>query len=117
MLTSFENDKIKEIGISDTISNNVNKLTDLAYSCGLDGIVCSPVEIKDIKQNYGDKLKIITPGIRNLDENNNDQKRTLSAKEAISEGADIIVIGRPITKAKSPAEAAKMFKNSLQWAN
>jgi len=114
MLTSFENDTIKEIGISDSISSNVNKLTDLAYSCGLDGIVCSPVEIKDIKHNYGDKLKIITPGIRNLDENNNDQKRTLSAKEAISEGADIIVIGRPITKAKSPAEAAKMFKNSLQ---
>ncbi len=113
MLTSFDNDSINEIGIRGTVDENVDNLSVLAHDCGMDGIVCSPMEIKKIKEKFGSKLKIIVPGIRNQTNNADDQKRTLSAKKAIEFGADIIVVGRPITSADSPRDAAKIFHQSI----
>ena len=97
MLTSFDNDAINEIGMSGTVNKNVDNLSALAFDCRMDGIVCSPLEIRKVKETFGSKLKAIVPGIRNQTDNNNDQKRTLSAKKAIELGADVIVVGRPIT--------------------
>lgn len=114
MLTSFNNELINEIGLQKNISENVKNLSNLAQKCNLDGIVCSPLEIGMIKKIYGNKLKLIVPGIRENTNNPNDQKRTLSAKEAIDLGADIIVVGRPITSAESPANAAKIFNQSIR---
>jgi orotidine-5'-phosphate decarboxylase len=88
-------------------------LRELAAINKLDGIVCSPQEIKIIKSEIKDDLKLIVPGIRSTDDNSNDQKRTMSAKEAIDAGADILVIGRPITQADDPAEAAFRIYKSL----
>ena len=107
MLTSFNDELISEIGIKKSVNENVKQLTQLAVNCGMDGIVCSPLEISEVKKTHESKLQIIAPGIRGKENNVNDQKRTLSAKEAINAGADILVVGRPITDAKDPAKAAK----------
>ena len=112
MLTSFNNKEIGEIGINKSVNENVSLLASLASSCNLDGIVCSPHEISEIKNNYD--LEIITPGIRMDKLRTDDQKRTLSAKEALIAGADILVIGRPITQADSPSDAARSIYESIQ---
>ena len=114
MLTSFDDDSINEIGMSGTVNKNVDNLSALAFDCGMDGIVCSPMEIRKVKETFGSKLKVIVPGIRNQTDNNNDQKRTLSAKKAIEFGADVIVVGRPITSADSPGMAAEIFHQSIK---
>ncbi len=80
----------------------------------MDGIVCSPMEIRKVKEMFGSKLQVIVPGIRNNLDSFDDQKRTLSAKEAINLGADILVIGRPITQADNPSEAAKSIFESIK---
>ncbi len=113
ILTSFDDDSINEVGISGTVNKNVENLSKLAFDCGLDGIVCSAMEIKKIKETFGSKLETVIPGIRNNTDKSNDQKRTLSAKEAITLGADILVIGRPITEANNPSEAAKSIFESI----
>ena len=114
MLTSFDDDLINEIGMSGTVNKNVDNLSALALDCGMDGIVCSPLEIRKVKETFGSKLKVIVPGIRNQTDNNNDQMRTLSAKKAIELGADVIVVGRPITSADSPGKAAEIFHQSIK---
>ncbi len=113
MLTSFNDSSISEVGISGSVYKNVENLARLAFNCGMDGIVCSPMEIKKIKEKFGSKLKLVVPGIRNNKDNSDDQKRTLAAKEAVDLGADIIIIGRPITSADSPENAAKIFHQSI----
>ncbi len=112
VLTSFNERGIKEVGLSNSIQDQVLNLARLAKENNLDGIVCSPHEIKKIKLEVEDNLKLIVPGIRSIDDDTNDQKRTMNASEAMNAGADILVIGRPITMAKDPAEAAyKIFKS------
>ena len=113
MLTSFNDELISEIGIEKSVNENVKQLTQLAVNCGMDGIVCSPLEISDVKNTHKSKLQIISPGIRGKDSLVNDQKRTLSAKEAIDAGADILVVGRPITNAKDPAKAAENIYSEI----
>ena len=114
LLTSFNENSIKEIGISGSVNESVENLSNLAFNCGMDGIVCSPMEIRKVKETFGSKLKVIVPGIRNQTDNNDDQKRTLSAKKAIEFGADIIVVGRPITSAEIPGKAAEIFHQSIK---
>ena len=113
MLTSFSDANISEIGMNMTIDENVNHLTNLAIDCDMDGIVCSPLEISQVKNTYGNKLQIISPGIRGSDNLPDDQKRVLTAKEAIDAGADILVVGRPITNAKNPTEAAEHIYSEI----
>ena len=112
MLTSFDDKEINEIGINTSVIENVDVLSRLAESCNLDGIVCSPHEISNIKNKYN--LEVIVPGIRTNDIKTDDQKRTLTGKQAVEAGADILVIGRPITQAENPAEAARAILKSLQ---
>jgi len=113
VLTSFNESGIKEVGLNNLLSDQVIKLARLAVANKLDGIVCSPHEIRIMKSEIKDSLKLIVPGIRNNEDNSNDQKRTMNAKEAIDAGADILIIGRPITKAIEPAEAAQKILQSL----
>ena len=113
ILTSFNDNTIEELGFGSSVKHSIEQLTSIAHESGLDGIVCSPQEVKHIKETYKNKLKLIVPGIRSSNNVNNDQKRTLSAKEAISAGADILVVGRPITKAKDPAESAKKLLQEI----
>ena len=107
-LTSLSDDEIDEI-FQRTSSEQVNAMLDLAESAGIDGIVCSPHELKLVKKRG--TLLSITPGIRPQD-SNDDQKRVMTPKEAINLGADFLVIGRPITGAENVGEALdEIFQN------
>ena len=95
ILTSFSDDNLNEVGINNSINQQVNKLTKIAKKVGLDGIVCSAHEIKLVK-NIAKDIEIFVPGIR-LKKEQDDQKRIVAPIEAINNGADYLVIGRPIT--------------------
>jgi orotidine-5'-phosphate decarboxylase len=85
----------------------------LAKSCGIDGVISSPLEIALIKKECGKDFTVVTPGVRPV-KAGDDQKRTATPSVAINEGADFIVVGRPIIDAKNPAEAAKdIYESAL----
>ena len=107
ILTSMDENGIKEVGIQGPIIEEVGRLAFLSMKAGVDGVVASPQEIRIIRERCGEKFLIVTPGIRLPSEQKDDQKRTLSPKEAISAGADYLVIGRPIKEAKDPLEAVQ----------
>lgn len=104
VLTSLDENNLKEIGISRKIDEQVEVLAKMAKETGLDGVVCSPKEIEIIKRIGG--LKIIVPGIRPA-AGSDDQKRTLTPKKAKEFGADYIVVGRPIIQSDNPLSAAR----------
>lgn len=114
LLTSLDQDDISLIGFQTTVQNQVLHLADLAQSAGLDGIVCSPYEISAIRKQLGDDLTLVVPGIRPEGSAADDQKRTLTPKEALERGADYLVIGRPITDAANRADTAKTIAASLR---
>ncbi len=96
VLTSFDDEDLISLGFKNKVQDQVLKLIKIANEANLYGVICSPLEIKMIK-NLAPNLKCFTPGIRQ-NKNNNDQKRTMNAKEAIDAGSDCLIIGRPITK-------------------
>tara|TARA_Y100000590_G_scaffold459357_1_gene616142 strand:- start:1102 stop:1779 length:678 start_codon:yes stop_codon:yes gene_type:complete len=95
VLTSFDDEELDELGFRDNIQDQVSRLIKIADKANLYGVICSPHEVKMINQ-IAPKLKCFTPGIRQ-DGNKNDQKRTMNAKQALEEGSDCLIIGRPIT--------------------
>jgi orotidine-5'-phosphate decarboxylase len=95
VLTSFDNEELEELGFKDQVKNQVLRLAKIANQAQLYGIICSPLEIKMIKE-ITPNIKCFTPGIRK-DKNKNDQKRTMNAKQALEAGSDCLIIGRPIT--------------------
>ncbi|HDP16283.1 MAG TPA: orotidine-5'-phosphate decarboxylase, partial [Candidatus Omnitrophica bacterium] len=107
VLTSMDERSLKETGIGRHPGEQVLKLAELAKKAGLDGVVASPRETADIRKRSGQDFLIVTPGIRPEDSEKQDQKRTATPKEAAGSGADYIVIGRPVTKAKDPVAAIK----------
>ena len=96
VLTSFGNKDLDQLGFKDHVTDQVLRLIKIAYKANLYGVVCSPLEVKMIKKIAPD-LKCFTPGIRQ-NENKDDQKRTMDAKQALELGSDCLIIGRPITK-------------------
>jgi len=113
ILTSMDEEAIREVGIQGPISDQVGRLASLAMKAGVDGVVASPLEIRIIRQRCGDGFLIVTPGIRMPASKPDDQKRTLTPKEALTAGADYLVIGRPIKEAKDPLEAVQKIVDSL----
>ena len=114
VLTSANEGMLREIGISDEIDNQVLRLAKLGVAKGVDGIVASPHEIKSLRAEFGDKIKIVVPGIRPSWSEPGDQKRFATPSEAIEAGADYLVIGRPITAAKNPGEALNRILTELE---
>lgn len=102
VLTSMDNKALRQVGLNKSSQEQVLNLARLTKGSGLDGVVASPKEIEEIRKNIGKDFLIITPGVRPKGTEAGDQKRTSTPKEAIKLGADYIVIGRPITKAKDP---------------
>ncbi len=117
MLTSIDQALAKEIGIERKLEDQVIQLAGLAVKSGADGCVCSAHELQMLRKNYSsDALKLVVPGIRPETSKfaaKDDQKRIMTPQRALEYGADYIVIGRPITKNRNPAQAAKSIKESL----
>ena len=107
MLTSLDNKSIKQVGLQMNIEDQVLLLTDLCKEEGLDGVVCSPNELVLLRENVNKDFLLVTPGIRSLKVENDDQKRTSTVSEAIEKGADYVVIGREITSDKDPNKKIK----------
>lgn len=106
VLTSINEDALHAIGVLGTVEEEVIRLARLAQECGLDGVVCSPLEIEVVRKACGPNFLIVTPGIRPAGSDANDQARLATPTAAIEAGADFLVIGRPITGAADPAAAA-----------
>tara|TARA_B100001094_G_C17877933_1_gene645417 strand:+ start:58 stop:732 length:675 start_codon:yes stop_codon:yes gene_type:complete len=111
VLTSFDNDDLTSLGFKDEVENQVERLIKIAKEANLYGVICSPLEIKMIKK-IAPSLKCFTPGIR-INDNNDDQKRTMNANKAIKAGSDCLIIGRPITKG-NPKENIKKILSSIE---
>jgi orotidine-5'-phosphate decarboxylase len=113
VLTSLNREDLSHVGISKTPLQQVRRLSLLAKQCCLDGVVCSSQEITTVKKACGDNFLIVTPGIRLGDADKQDQKRVSTAEFAIRQGADYIVVGRPIAEAKDPLAAAKAILKDI----
>ena len=107
VLTSHDAASLQNIGINEAPRQAVLRMAELAQKAGLDGVVCSALEILPVRAHCGDKFLLVTPGIRPKNTSKGDQKRVLTPSEALKAGADYLVVGRPITGAVDPASAAK----------
>ena len=115
VLTSLEDRDLPEIGVRDTALNHAVRLAKLSSESGLDGVVCSPHEIAAVRAACGPKFLIVTPGVRAAGGELGDQKRVMTPRQAIDAGADILVIGRPITAASDPVGAARQIAADLGY--
>lgn len=113
VLTSMTQVTLNELGVSDTLENQVMRLSALAKASGLDGVVCSAHEASALKTALGQDFKLITPGIRLAEDKADDQKRICTPKEALANGSDFLVIGRSITTASSPTDKLKHILATL----
>jgi orotidine-5'-phosphate decarboxylase len=117
LLTSVDQNTLREIGIDSQPATVVGRLSILAKEAGLDGVVASAQEIQLIREAVPrNDFLIVTPGIRSATDEAQDQRRTMTAAEAIREGADYIVVGRPIIAAVDPVNAAQRFAAEIKTA-
>ena len=114
VLTSSNNETLAEIGCETDTEKQVLRLAQLAVKSGLRGLVCSPLEIVTLRKILPPHIQLVTPGIRTGAEKTDDQKRTLSPREAIQAGANWLVIGRPIYAAENPRAAAEKILESIR---
>jgi orotidine-5'-phosphate decarboxylase len=113
VLTSATEQTLREIGIADKVEDQVLRLAKLGVEAGIDGIVASPHEIKQLRAEFGNRIKIAVQGIRPTWAEPGDQKRFMTPREAIEAGADYIGIGRPITADARPPEAVAKILDEL----
>jgi orotidine-5'-phosphate decarboxylase len=113
VLTSSTDETLAETGVTAKTSDQVLRLARLGVANGIDGLVASPHEARMLRAEFGDKIKIVTPGIRPVGSAAGDQKRFATPREAIDAGADYLVIGRPITAAADPKAAVRSVENEL----
>jgi len=116
VLTSLDDADLAAVGYSGSAGDNVRRLAALAQASGIDGVVCSAHEIASLRRECGANFKLVVPGIRPDGAALGDQKRTMTPAEALALGADVLVIGRPITGAADPAQAARTIRDGLARA-
>jgi orotidine-5'-phosphate decarboxylase len=114
VLTSMDAANLRQAGVADDVGVQVERLATLAVSAGLRGLVCSPLEITALRRVLPAEIQLVTPGIRTGAEKADDQKRTLTPRQAIEAGANWLVIGRPIHAAQDPRAAAGEILRSLR---
>ena len=112
VLTSLNNNDLQKMGHVISVTEVVKNYSNIAKKVKLDGIVCSPLEVKLVKNMHGKSLKVVTPGIRLEKSSNDDQSRFLSPREAFNMGSDFIVMGRPLINALDPNNIIKKIINN-----
>ena len=113
VLTSMHKADMHAIGVTGEVLDQVLRLAMLAQDSGLDGVVCSALEVEDIREHLGNDFKLVVPGIRPDWASKDDQKRIVTPSDAIKIGADYLVIGRPITGADDPVAAADRIADEI----
>jgi orotidine-5'-phosphate decarboxylase len=115
VLTSSGEAELAETGIESSISAQVSRLAILAADCGLDGVVASPHEVREVR-NAVDRPEflVVTPGIRPLSATNDDQKRVTTFMQAIQNGSDLVVIGRPVIQSDDRAAAVRQIIGEIE---
>lgn len=116
VLTSWDDDDLKDAGYSVTVPELVARRAAQAEAIGIDGLVCSPAEAKELRQRLGAKMMLVTPGIRPAGAEKGDQKRIMTPSDAIKAGVDYMVIGRPILAAENPKAAAEAIVEEIENA-
>ena len=114
ILTSLDQKQMIAMGLSENIENLTLSLAKNAFNSGARAIVSSPQEVSLLRKHLGEKVTLITPGVRPSGAERDDQERVMTPREAIEAGADFVVIGRPITKASDPKQAAEAITASLR---
>ena len=110
VLTSLSDKDLKATGCGGSTEETVLRLCELGLENGVTAVVCSPREIKPLRQRFGTDLTLVTPGIRPSWADRGDQKRVLTPAEAMADGADYLVIGRPITRDPDPGQAFRRIR-------
>jgi len=113
VLTSLDSTALSELGFDPNVARQVRRLANMANKAGLRGLVCSPLELIELRQTVPASMQLVTPGIRVQSAPGDDQRRTLTPKEALHAGASWLVIGRPIYGAENPRAAAESILQSL----
>mgnify|MGYP001595931382 FL=1 len=117
VLTSLDDEDLKRVGFADrAMAEHVAALAAMARECGLDGVICSPHEVAGLRRAMGPDFVLMVPGVRPTWADAGDQKRVMTPAEAMRAGATHLVIGRPITKAADPLEAAKRIAGEFPAA-
>jgi orotidine-5'-phosphate decarboxylase len=116
VLTSANRETLREIGITDEVSQQVVRLAKIGADCGIGGVVASAREIGALRQAIGRNVKLVIPGIRPAGGEEHDQRRTMTPAQAIAAGADYLVVGRPITSAPDPTIAAEQIIEEIESA-
>ena len=115
VLTSMGEEDLKDIGLNTTPAEQVKRLALLTNECGLDGVVCSPQEINLLRETITTDFELVTPGIRPQWSVTGDQKRIMTPAQAMQQGSNYLVIGRPITQAEKPMAALEKIEQELSF--
>lgn len=113
LLTSMGPADMADVGLSGNPPEAVSRLARLAQECGLDGVVCSPQETAALRRQCGKGFTLVTPGVRPAEAAQDDQQRVATPRQAIADGADYLVIGRPITRAPDPLAALRKIADEI----
>lgn len=111
--TSMGRDELGQLGINGEIDVAVLRLARLAHQCGADGVVCSGHEAPQLKKQFGREFRLVTPGIRPAQADHGDQLRVMTPRQAVLNGADYLVIGRPVTRAVDPLRALQEINREM----
>ena len=114
VLTSMDENDLRDLGVTLSPAEHAERLARLTQQCGLDGVVCSAQEAVRFKSALGQDFKLVTPGIRPAGSDVGDQRRIMTPEQALAAGVDYMVIGRPVTQSANPAETLKAINASLK---
>jgi orotidine-5'-phosphate decarboxylase len=114
VLTSFDESDLRQMGYSCSVTELVHLRVRNAMAAGIDGIVCSPVEVRAVREIAGSAAKLVTPGVRSAGAAVGDQKRVATPAEAIAAGADYLVIGRQVTRAADPRAEVQKIRDEIR---
>ena len=117
VLTSLTEADLERIGLAGPADDAVRRLAALSVEAGATALVCSPHEVAAVRAEVGDGITLITPGVRPAGADTQDQKRVATPEQALADGADLLVIGRPITASPDPGAAAAAIAASLRRAS